>query len=246
MHELSSNTDTDPNWPLQLYTMGVVMDSIQNAFPGIIILPVIGNNDVQYHNQAPNSTDAPSYYADMWEIYVTNVAANSLNFGAEQLATFSNGGYYAFPFPGTGITVLSLNGMYPFSYNQNQPQMATTMIQWVDTYIQNNPDQKYIIQYHVFPGTNYFQGFEQLWAQPYLDQLLQVLANYNEKIILSIGAHIHHIEAMAPQSVTVPGVNVVQVIVPAVSPVYGNNPGIGLLQIDPESFEIDEMTFKFF
>ena len=51
---------------------------------------------------------------------------------------------------------------------------------------------------------------------------------------------------MAPQSVTVPGVNVVQVIVPAVSPVYGNNPGIGILQIDPESFEIDEMTFKFF
>jgi hypothetical protein len=83
-------------------------------------------------------------------------------------------------------------------------------------------------------------------VQPYLDDLLGVLSTYNEKIILSIGAHIHHIEAMAPQSVTVPGVNVVQVIVPAVSPVYGNNPGIGLLQIDPKSFEIDEMTFKFF
>lgn len=156
MHDLSSTTDTDPNWPLQQYTMAVVMNSIQNTFPGIIILPVIGNNDVQYHNQAPNSTDAPSYYADMWEIYVTNVAANNLNFGAEQLATFSAGGYYAFPIPGTGITVLSLNGMYPFSYNKNQPQMASTMIQWADNYIKNNPDQKYIIQYHVFPGNNYF------------------------------------------------------------------------------------------
>lgn len=135
MHGLSSSSDTDPNWPLQIYTMGVVMDSIQNAFPGIIILPVIGNNDVQYHNQAPNSTDSVSYYADMWEIYVTNVAENSLNFGAEQLATFSTGGYYAFPIPDTGITVLSLNGMYPFYQNQNQPQMATTMIQWVDNYI---------------------------------------------------------------------------------------------------------------
>jgi len=73
-----------------------------------------------------------------------------------------------------------------------------------------------------------------------------VLATYSSKIILSIGAHIHHIEAMAPQSVTVPNVNVVQVIVPSISPVFGNNPGVSLLQIDPTNLKIDEMTFKFF
>ncbi len=45
-HGLASYTDTDPNWPLMQYTMGIVMSAIQNAFPGIPILPVIGNNDV--------------------------------------------------------------------------------------------------------------------------------------------------------------------------------------------------------
>ena len=61
-----------------------------------------------------------------------------------------------------------------------------------------------------------------------------------------LGAHIHHIEVMAPQSATVPGVDVVQVVMPAISPVYGNNPGFGLLKINPSNQSIEEMTFKFF
>ena len=49
-HGLSSSTDTNPEWPLMQYTMAYVMGAIQTAFPGVPILPVIGNNDVQYHN----------------------------------------------------------------------------------------------------------------------------------------------------------------------------------------------------
>jgi len=46
--------------------------------------------------------------------------------------------------------------------------------------------------------------------------------------------------------VTVPDVNVVQVIVPAISPIYGNNPGYGILEIDDNTFEIDTMHFHWF
>ncbi len=45
---------------------------------------------------------------------------------------------------------------------------------------------------------------------------------------------------------TVPDVNVVQVIVPAISPIYGNNPGYGILEIDDTTFEIDTMHFHWF
>ena len=50
-----------------------------------------------------------------------------------------------------------------------------------------------------------------------------------------LGAHIHHIEVMAPVSATVPNLDIVQVISPALSPIYGNNPGYGLLEVDYES-----------
>jgi|LakMenE18May11ns_1017448.scaffolds.fasta_scaffold9685350_1 hypothetical protein len=49
---------------------------IQDYFPGIPLLPSIGNNDVQYHDEAPTLEEAPSYYNDMWNSMFVNVAAN--------------------------------------------------------------------------------------------------------------------------------------------------------------------------
>ena len=47
-------------------------------------------------------------------------------------------------------------------------------------------------------------------------------------MILAVGAHIHHVQVMAPLSSHVTGdLNIVQVISPAISPIYMNNPGYG-------------------
>jgi len=35
-------------------------------------------------------------------------------------------------------------------------------------------------------------------------------------------------------------------IMPAISPIYGQNPGYGLLQIDTSDYTIQEMSFRFF
>lgn len=42
------------NWELMKYTMQEAISAIEDAFPQIPILPVIGNNDVMYHDQAPS------------------------------------------------------------------------------------------------------------------------------------------------------------------------------------------------
>ena len=42
------------NWELMKYTMREAISAIEDAFPRIPILPVIGNNDVMYHDQAPS------------------------------------------------------------------------------------------------------------------------------------------------------------------------------------------------
>lgn len=80
-HGLAAYPPNPPtNWQLQQETMTAVMAAITNYFPGIPILPVIGNNDVMYHNLAPSATDAPAYYSTMWDIFVTNVPANLASF----------------------------------------------------------------------------------------------------------------------------------------------------------------------
>ena len=40
----------DNNWELMKYTIREAMKPIVNAFPNIPIIPVIGNNDVPYHD----------------------------------------------------------------------------------------------------------------------------------------------------------------------------------------------------
>ena len=41
---------TTNNWELMKYTMREAMKALVNAFPNIPILPVVGNNDVPYHD----------------------------------------------------------------------------------------------------------------------------------------------------------------------------------------------------
>jgi Icc-related predicted phosphoesterase len=51
-HNMASKNESEPNplWPLMEYTMTTAMEYVSNAFPGVPILPVIGNNDVEYHD----------------------------------------------------------------------------------------------------------------------------------------------------------------------------------------------------
>lgn len=78
-HGLASRntTEPNPNWQTMLDTFTEVMAEITEAFPNIPILPVIGNNDVVYHDQAPTAAEAPQYYNDMWNVWVTGVPVNN-------------------------------------------------------------------------------------------------------------------------------------------------------------------------
>ena len=145
-------------------TMNEVMTAITTAFPGIPILPVIGNNDVQYHNNAPNATDAPSYYNDLWNIFVEMTPINKQTWTDPQISTsFHTGGYYAFDLD-HDVTVFSLNGMYPFDENSNSREPAAAMITWVGEQMALRPNKKFIMQYHVWAGCNFFYGLECFWV----------------------------------------------------------------------------------
>jgi hypothetical protein len=157
----------NPLWPLMRFTMQEAIQMVASAFPNIPVLPVIGNNDVEYHNKAPPASTAFAYYTDMWDIY-TGVPANSATWGVEQQTTFMTGGYYSYSV-GNNITVLCINGMYPFDENTNDPEIASTMIAWVESQFLSNSSEKFIIQYHVWPGCNDKEYKECFWVQPYMD-----------------------------------------------------------------------------
>lgn len=140
--------------------------------------------------------------------------------------TWMQGGYYAYEL-GSDTMVLCLNGMYPFYENFEDPDMATNMIQWVSDTLEANPDKYFLTQTHVFFGNNWYNNLEVLWNTTYTDKLVTILQKHQDRMILAVGAHIHHVQVMAPESSAVNDLDIVQVISPAISPIYMNNPGYG-------------------
>ena len=96
------------------------MATIGLYFPGVPILPAIGNNDLQYHDRAPSSDQADQYYRDLWRVFFEEVPANGeLALNPQIKESFLQGGYYAYQV-NEGPLLLSLNGIYPFTKNNEQ------------------------------------------------------------------------------------------------------------------------------
>ena len=65
-----------PDWPAMKETISSVVNYIETYFPGVPILPTIGNNDVEYHNQAPDPAIKEDYYGSLWSIWFQNIVGN--------------------------------------------------------------------------------------------------------------------------------------------------------------------------
>ena len=158
--------------------------------------------------------------------------------------SFKYGGWYVYEIT-PDIMILCLNGMYPFYENWEEPGKADEMIEWVNKTLADNPDKHFITQTHVYFGMNYYQNLEILWNKTYTDKLLRVLHQYQDRMIIALGAHIHHIQLMAPKSLELEDLEIVQIISPAVSPIYMNNPGYGSFKFSAEN-HVEELIFRFF
>lgn len=104
------------------------MAAIVSFFPDIPILPVIGNNDVVYHDQAPTADQKASFYSDLLSMWFEAVPANSaIASDSTFQSTWANGGYYSYSLS-DDVIVLSLNGMYPFYENDQDKGIADEML----------------------------------------------------------------------------------------------------------------------
>lgn len=204
--EINSTTN---NWEFMKYTMRQAINAIETAFPTVPILPVLGNNDVVFHDQAPSPTFKSQYYSDLWQLMFEDVAANApIAANATIKTTWMEGGYYVYELS-DDVMIISLNGMYPFYENFEEPQQAGKMLDWVNQTLLNNPNKKFITQTHVFFGNNWYNALEVLWNTTFTDRMLQILHPHEDRLIICLGAHIHRVQMMAPRSAVVENLKVV-------------------------------------
>ena len=83
-----------------------------------------------------------------------------------------------------------------------------------------------------------------MWYQNYTDIMLYTLQANQANHILSMGAHIHRLSVFSATSSLTPDLAIVSVITPAISPIYNNNPGYGVLTLD-DGNAIESYNFRF-
>jgi len=136
---------TENNWELMKYTMREALKAMVAAFPDVPIIPVIGNNDVIYHDQAPNSgVEHTEYYSDLWSIFFEEVPANAhIAANSTIEGTWYAGGWYVYEIA-PDVMVINLNGMYPFYENWTDREKADDMLNWVEEVLEANPDKHFL------------------------------------------------------------------------------------------------------
>jgi hypothetical protein len=170
-----------------------VYAQIVEVFPDTPVITAIGNNDVEYHDQAPTTEDKESYYSDLWELMYENVPANAHIVANETIkAQWMDGGYFAYQLT-DDIIAFSINGMYPFWENWTDEDEANKMIEWMGGVLEDNPDQSWMTFAHVYPGNNYFTDLEVLWNITYTNKFLETIKPHQDRLIVAVGAHIHHV-----------------------------------------------------
>ena len=87
--------------------------------------------------------------------------------------------------------------------------MADQMLDWVEATLNDIPDRRFFTMMHVYFGNHWHAQLEQLWNQTYTDRIVKILRHHQDRLIMSLGAHVHRAQMMAPKSAVVDDIQIV-------------------------------------
>lgn len=80
----------------------------------------------------------------------------------------------------------------------------------------------------------YFRSVDNFWKDTYKLRFLDIVNTYSSKIVMILAAHIHQADIRAPVSASYPDLSLSMLLTPSVSPIFMNNPGYTVLDLDLE------------
>jgi hypothetical protein len=218
----------------------------RRRFPSVVVVPTLGNED-SYCGDYKIEPEGPflTMFADTW----APLLGSNLDLAAFQ-KTFAHGGYFTMGLPRMPRQrIIVLNSVF-FSTNYDNacgkgPQTpALDEFGWLaDTLAQALAAGESVwLLMHVPPGINSYNSVGSVaqggapatfWQQELTSRFLQIVRDRGSIMHTSFAGHTH----MDDFRIVRGGGNVSLLvkITPAISPIYGNNPGYQVYQYDRES-----------
>jgi sphingomyelin phosphodiesterase acid-like 3 len=217
---------------------------LQQNFPSISIYPVLGNNDSYTTDYYASPKTA--FYTDFSQMW-SNLLIDSQN-RQMFLNSFPQGGYYAITTK-DNIKLIVLNTIF-FSTSvqgENNEQGANEQLQWLNNQLALalKNQQKVWLFFHIPFGVDAYATsqaanhvIQPFWQASYNNQFMQLLANYGNLITAIFAGHTHS-DGFMLNDVSFPKVYLS--VTPAISPIFGNNPGYKVYFFDPATAVINNM-----
>ncbi|KAI0216605.1 Acid sphingomyelinase-like phosphodiesterase 3a [Lamellibrachia satsuma] len=197
-----------------------VTDLLQAMFPGVLVLPCVGNHDYFPDDQLPPRDDV--YYgglADLWRPWL----------GAGDAAhTFTQGGYYTLMLRAQSkvrAVVLNTNLYNTGNHVPNMGKDPAGQLAWFDNVLANataNGEKVHVI-FHVTPG--YLDIFPIYWFRPEFNAVFSDLIRRHASVV--VGIYSGHAHTDSFRLIYKNGKAVASVLVaPPVAPLHTRNPGV--------------------
>jgi sphingomyelin phosphodiesterase acid-like 3 len=228
-------------------TIAFLAWELQAAFPRAHLLPVIGNNDNACGDY--QSTPHDAFLAHMAAAWAGSSGASDPN---AFIAQFSTGGYYTLPLPAGGAQAIVLNDVlwspnYKNACGDPKADPGGDELRWLQsTQAAIAPGTPVWVIAHMPPGVDVYATLHAPVGSaptPFLtdrfnDALLTALDS-SSTVVMSIAGHTHmnSFRAIGPDPSTP---RAPMLVVPAVSPLFGNAPAFTVLDVDAATAQVDD------
>ncbi len=227
-------------------TLTFLTGEIGKTFPDQNVFMAVGNNDsyVDDYVSQPNG----QFYKDMGNLWSSLV--KDKNAQAAFQASFPVGGYYAVDVPNqVNLRLIVMNSvLFSAKAKGDVSQAANNELDWLAKELAdaNAKGKKALIMLHIPAGVDVFAslrkkpfGIVELWKPEYSTRFQAMLKQYTGNISGILSGHFHmDFLQIVNQAIPVSGT-------PAISPVFGNNPGFKIFGYSPTTLKLEDFLTYF-
>lgn len=228
-------------------TMAFMARWMGSLFPADVpIYPAIGNNDSGCNDYGMD-TQFQRAAARNWA-RLARRGGRAPGF----VAAFDSGGYYTARPPAAGATLVVLNDIY-WSRSFDAacgPDRGQRELQWLAGVLRDAraANRRVWLASHVPPGADIYSSLKHpsnptmMFSAGYVAPVDSLVRAYADVVALHLTGHTHMSEFRVYETA---GGGVPVLGVPAVSPLFGNNPGFVSLRLDPSGNVVDYTAYAF-
>ncbi len=198
----------------------------KERFPGVTIIPAMGNNDTYGADYALQDPKFLNDFADTWAPNLPKPSGDELKAR----------GYYTCV---TGnLKVIVFNSAL-LNNGTHYPQ-AGTMMNWLQTNLADTKTRNVWLLTHIPPGTNVYNNAS-FWNADYTQTYVNTVVKYSSKVKLGLASHTHFNDFRVFYNGANEPVSYMR-IVPSVCSNHGNNPSFEVAEFNSATSRVVKET----